>query len=119
MRDRPLVQVGERPHQLPYEPAHLILRQPLMKGEMPVKGAMTHVLHAQVNALRRLEDLVQAHDVRVADALEHADLVFETTARGRVSKAHLFEGLDGDQLAGEALLRHAHEAEGALADGLA
>ena len=70
------MQVGQGSDQLANETPHLTLWQSFVLSEMTMKSAVRDVLHAQVDALRAFKDLVQAYDIRMANTLQHADLVF-------------------------------------------
>ena len=83
------MQVRKRAHQLTYETSHLAFGKPFMLGQVTVQRAVRDVFHAQMYSFRALEDLVQSHNVGMADSLQHANLVLEPSARRAIPQADL------------------------------
>ncbi len=78
------------------EAARLLLLDPLV-GDNVIKELPTHrVLHDDVDEICRLDDIVDAHDVRVVEKLEKADFPLQPGDLLGRADLGLFDDLDRD-----------------------
>lgn len=125
MGDVVAVQVFNSCNQLPEDSAGLrlgqprwALRLPFLSDDQPEQLTPLQVLSHQQQALLGLDDLVEVHDVAMADLLEDGDLVLDSLL---VFGTHalLVDDFDGHLLVGWDVHGQVHLAECPLPDVLA
>ncbi|CAM0910337.1 unnamed protein product [Alopecurus aequalis] len=109
---------GHRGHELLEDAARLAFFHAAVNRDVAVERAATDVLHDDEDARLAGHDLVELHDVGVAQAAHDGDLALDLVDRAELDELLLVHDLDCHLLLGVRVPREVHFGEVALAEQL-